>query len=115
MGWPFRRQSLDEMKERTSELDRALKSVGGFGAKTTTSSSSVSSAFGEVGGRSPLEREFRQEMSETFSEQDAERILIKYIEKIRHGKSGYGGQSREKAEHIVSKMWRDYLASQGVQ
>jgi len=127
---PVRRETLAELQEETSELDRALRATGGFNPKgkglSGMSASRTSSSRGgravrpaanvleELGGRSPLEREFRTEMGRAFTEQDAWEVFLKYVGRVQHGKAGYGGQSHEHAEQIVMKMWQDFLDEQGL-
>lgn len=113
---PVRRETLGEMREETAELDRALKAVGGFSSRgiSGTRSTKLSLPQEALGSRSPLEREFRQELSRAFTEQDVWDVYWKYVGRVRHGKGGYGGQSQERAEQIVMKMLTDFTSEQGV-
>lgn len=116
-GWPpVRRETYGEMREETAELDRALKAVGGFGLRGTSSSRTGRRSLGiseALGGQTPLEREFRQELSGAFTEDDIWDVYYKYVGRVRHGKGGYGGQSQERAEQIVMRMLRDYFVERG--
>lgn len=99
-GWPpIRRDTVEEMKAEAA----AWRAIPGVSMKKTGSlrTTTTSSDSNSLKGR------FRADMQQAFSEEERYQIFEEYVRKVQHGKTGYGGQPRERAEGIVLRMWQE--------
>ncbi len=116
---PIRRETPEDIKEDISYYEKraaAFRAIPTSGLKKTgarTYHSEEELFAGERKTGHTLKDEFRSDMSHAFSEEEQLIVFEKYVQKIMHGKTGYGGQPRERAEGIVLRLWQEMMEDQG--
>jgi len=117
--WPPLRQEVPEdiqtdidYYEKRAAAFRAIPTSGlkKAGARTYSSTEDV---FKTESKGHTLKDEFQNEMRRAFSEEDQLRVFERFVQKIMHSKTGYGGQPRERAEGIVLRLWQELMEDQG--
>lgn len=120
---PWRRwftpDTIEEIEQKTAEnraaaaTFRSIPTSGLKKAGTRTYRSEEDLFAGERKPGHTLKDEFYGEMSRAFSEEDQLQVYEKFVQKIMHGRAGYGGQPRERAEGITLRLWQEMKEDQG--
>ncbi len=105
-GWPpVRQETVEEIEDET----RAWRAIPGISLKK----SGTSYHAPLEGKKDTLKGEFGDDMKRAFSEEDQLHVFDKFVQRIMHGRAGYGGQTRERAEGIVLRMWQELAEETG--